>query len=384
MRTGATIGVVSVIVISFILFFLIRTAFIDRTLNQLKSVNALKALQVDDYLINHGDSLTDELQVLLLENTGMGSTGESYIVGSDNRLRSASRFFPGRHPQTIEIGEDSTGRDNIWIDYRGTKVISFSTKLKSTHHHWRLVTEIDYNEVMEPVVEFRDYLIVFATLFALLVVIIFVEREIRLVRDKTAVLLEGQEHERKRITRELHDGVGQLLTAVRLRIDVMPFENGERKELVDMINETIGEVKRISYNVMPGSLVDFGLEAALKGLCDNTAKYSKLKFDFRYVRESDHKLNFDVTVAVYRIVQEGINNILKHAGATEVDLHIIDNKHEIYVLLKDNGKGFNKSGTNNTGLGLRSMTERAKLLRGSVDIHSEPGEGTTVEARIPF
>jgi two-component system NarL family sensor kinase len=211
-----------------------------------------------------------------------------------------------------------------------------------------------------------------------------VEREIKLVRDKTATLLEGQENERKRITQELHDGVGQLLTALRLRIDVIQFDNALRRELVDLINETIGEVKRISYNLMPGSLVDFGLEAALKGLCDNTARYSSLKFDFRYIRESHHTLSFDVTVAVFRIVQEGINNILKHASASQVELHIIDKDDEIYILLKDNGNGFDVAHPTHVGLGLRSMTERAKLLRGSVDIHSAPGEGTIVEARIPL
>jgi signal transduction histidine kinase len=134
---------------------------------------------------------------------------------------------------------------------------------------------------------------------------------------------------------------------------------------------------------MPGSLVDFGLEAALKGLCDNTARYSSLKFDFRYIRESNHTLSFDVTVAVFRIVQEGINNILKHASAQNVELHVVDTDGSIYVLLKDDGKGFNRTERATAGLGLRSMTERAKLLGGSVDIHSDR-EGTVIEAHIPL
>ncbi len=212
----------------------------------------------------------------------------------------------------------------------------------------------------------------------------FNEREIKLLRDKTAALLEGQENERKRITQELHDGVGQLLTAIRLQIDIVPLDHTRKKELVDLINETINEVKRISYNVMPGSLVDFGLEAALKGLCDNTSKYSPLKFDFRYIRESEHALGFDVTVAVFRIVQEGINNILKHASARNVDLHVLDKEDEIYVLLKDDGQGFVENMRSTAGLGLRSMKERARLLGGTVDIHSEMDEGTIIEARIPL
>ncbi|MEJ0033710.1 MAG: ATP-binding protein [Bacteroidota bacterium] len=108
-----------------------------------------------------------------------------------------------------------------------------------------------------------------------------------------------------------------------------------------------------------------------------------MKFDFRFIRESNHKLNFDVTVAVFRIVQEGINNILKHASAKNVELNVLDKEDSIYVLLKDDGHGFDRMERANAGLGLRSMTERAKLLSGSVDIHSD-GEGTVVEVYIPL
>jgi two-component system NarL family sensor kinase len=438
--SNAIVGLFSVITISIIFYFLIRNALIERTLDQLEAVNTLKAKEVDNYFLDKGNVIVDEdfskIQLMLLENTGMGSTGESYLVGPDNRLRSVSRFFPERSPQTIEAPERSTDVDHIRVDYRGMKVLSFSKDLQNPSLGWRIVSEIDFSEAMEPVVRFRNYLVLVTIVCAILIVIVsmfvsnaisrpvvylqqvikdlargilpaqpvtvnnndeigkiaqavdeLVEREIKLVRDKTAALIEGQENERKRITRELHDGVGQLMTAIRLRIQATPLDPLQRKEITALINETIAEVKRISYNLMPGSLVDFGLEAALKGLCDNTAKYSGLKFDFQYIRESDHELSFDVTVAVFRLVQEGINNILKHASATNVELHILDKEDEIYILLKDDGAGFDisaRANSSHVGLGLRSMTERAKLLNGSVDIHSTPGEGTVVEARIPL
>lgn len=422
-----------------------------------------------------------KVEKLLLENAGMGSTGESYLVGPDNRLRSASRFFPGRAPLSIQVGDTTHNGDQIRTDYRGEKVISFSRSLSNPALKWKIYSEIDVIEVMDPAVKFRNYLVLIIVVSAVLILSVslfisnaiakpilhlrgiikqlakgilpptpavvksndeigqianavnqlvaglrqttefayqigrgnfetqytslsesdtlglalihmrdqlkqFNEREVKLVRDKAAALLEGQENERKRIVQELHDGVGQLLTAIRLRIDIIPFETARRKELVDLINETIAEVKRISYNVMPGALVDFGLEAALKGLCDNTTKYSKLKFDFQYIRESQtsHQLGFDVTVAVFRIVQEGINNILKHASAQNVELHIIDKEDEIYLLLKDDGKGFEEKSLEYVGMGLRSMRERAKLLGGNLDIHSEPNGGTAVEAHIPL
>lgn len=422
----------------------------------------------------------DKVEKLLLENAGMGATGESYLVGPDNKLRSASRFMPGRGPLTIKINPGKIAPDHIRRDYRGEIVISFSRALGNPELGWHLFSEIDVKEAMEPVDKFRDYLFIITLVGAALILGVslfisneiskpvlylrgvirqlakgilppapvavnsndeigqitgavnqliaglrrttefayqigrgnfetkytslsendtlglalihmrdqlkeFNEREVKLVRDKAAALLEGQENERKRIVQDLHDGVGQLITAIRLRLDTVPLETARRKELVDLINETIAEVKRISYNVMPGALVDFGLEAALKGLCDNTARYSKLKFDFQYIRESvSRQLGFDVTVAVFRIVQEGINNILKHASAENVELHILDKEDEIYLLLKDDGKGFDEKSLDRVGMGLRSMRERAKLLGGNVEIHSEPNGGTAVEAHIPL
>lgn len=383
--SNAVIGLFSFVVISIVFFFLIRNALIDRTLDQLESVNTLKAQQIDNYLRNNTDFST--IQEMLFENTGMGSTGESYIVGPDNKLRSASRFFPNRPPNTIEVDIPLAGPDHTRTDYRGKKVISFSRPLENPSLKWTIVSEIDFDEAMEPVVTFRNYVIIVMIIGMISIIILsmrqYNEREIRLMRDRTAALIEGQEEERKRLTRELHDGIGQLLTVIRLQVDAAHIDESQRKEIIDRINETIGEVKRISYNVMPGSLVDFGLEAALKGLCDNTARYSHLKFDFRFIRESNHKLNFDVTVAVFRIVQEGINNILKHASAKNVELNVLDKEDSIYVLLKDDGHGFDRMERANAGLGLRSMTERAKLLSGSVDIHSD-GEGTVVEVYIPL
>lgn len=418
-----------------------------------------------------------KVQRLLLENAGMGSTGESYIVGQDHQLRSASRFFPDKPPLTITIDNTPTNNDHLRTDYRGVRVISFSRTLVNPELHWQLVSEIDWEEAMMPVVEFRNYLMLVSFLVAIVIVVIsvlnsnalsrpvlhlrgiisqlgrgvlptgevkvpnrdeigqiavavnqlvrglkdttefarqigqgnfdthyqslsdqdtlglalidmrdqlkaFNEREIKLVRDKAAALLEGQENERKRIIQELHDGVGQLLTAIRLRVEILPLDPSQKKDVLDLINDTIAEVKRISYNVMPGSLVDFGLEAALKGLCDHTSRYSQLTFDFRFIRESDHVIAFDATIAVFRIVQEGINNILKHSQARAVELHVLDKEDEIYVLLKDDGIGFD--GRETSGFGLRSMKERARLLNGSVDIHSTAGEGTTVEVRIPL
>jgi signal transduction histidine kinase len=210
------------------------------------------------------------------------------------------------------------------------------------------------------------------------------EREVRLVREKTAALVEGQENERKRIIRELHDGVGQLLTVIKLRLQMMEGQDEIKDEIKLLINETIAEVRRISYNVMPSALVDFGLEAALRGLCENIKKHSGLSIDFTYVKEEKTPLNFEISIAVFRIIQEGLNNILKHSNATEVKIYVVENEDQIYFVLKDNGIGFHKeSSEKKGGLGLSGMKERAKLLNGEVEIQSGSGNGTEIEVHIP-
>ena len=170
----------------------------------------------------------------------------------------------------------------------------------------------------------------------------FHERELKSARARAAALLEGQENERRRIIKELHDGVGQMLTAIRMQVDSLESDKERREEIKSYINEAIAEVKRISYHVMPQAIVDFGLEAALKGLCDTIKKFSSLTIDFRYIREFEHKLDFEISIAVFRIAQEGLNNIVKHAGATNVNLHVLDKEDEIYFILEDNGKGFDE------------------------------------------
>jgi signal transduction histidine kinase len=214
--------------------------------------------------------------------------------------------------------------------------------------------------------------------------IAFNEREIKSARARASALLEGQEKERTRIIKELHDGVGQLLTAVRMRVEMFEGDQPLKDEIKSQINETISEVRRISYNVMPQSLVDYGLEAALRGLCDSMKRYSNLDIDFTYVKECEHTLNFEISIAVFRIAQEGLNNIVKHAKATAVNLHVIDKDDEIYFMLEDNGIGFEEHKNLHSGSGLQNIRERAKLLNGTAEILSNLREGTVIEVHIPI
>jgi signal transduction histidine kinase len=173
--------------------------------------------------------------------------------------------------------------------------------------------------------------------------------------------------------------------ALRMQVDMLQSGNAWSEQIKSQIDETIAEVKRISYHVMPQAIVDFGLEAALNGLCDMVRKYSSATIDFRYIRETEHYLDFEVSIAVFRIAQEGLNNMVKYAEASTVNLYVLDKADEVYFVLEDNGKGFNKDEmANNLGSGLRNIQERATLLNGTAEIHSAPGIGTTIEVHIPI
>jgi signal transduction histidine kinase len=250
---------------------------------------------------------------------------------------------------------------------------TFAKEIGAGNFNSTFVTLSDYDTLGQSLIQMRDALKSLN------------ERETKLARARASALLEGQENERRRIIKDLHDGVGQLLTAIRMRVEMLEDGSGLKEEIKKQINETIAEVRRISYNVMPQALVDFGLEAALQGLCDSMKRYSNLEIDFHYVKEFDHTLNFDISTALFRIAQEGLNNVVKYAQASSVNLHIIDKEDEIYLMLEDNGRGFDESKLNaDSGMGLQNIRERAAILNGYADIHSIPGEGTVIEVHIPI
>src|SRR5690606_41492026 len=179
---------------------------------------------------------------------------------------------------------------------------------------------------------------------------------------------------------------GQLLTAIKMRVEVLDGDEEKKEGIKAYINDTIAEVRRISYNVMPQALVDYGLKAAVAGLCDNIRKYSGLTMDFNWVEEVATRLDFDVSIAVFRIVQEGLNNIVKHAKATQVEISLVINEDNVYLILADNGRGFESAKLNHgdQGLGLRNMRERARLLKVTFEITSSPVQGTVTEVSIPM
>jgi two-component system, NarL family, sensor histidine kinase UhpB len=213
-------------------------------------------------------------------------------------------------------------------------------------------------------------------------------------RIRSLAVIEAQENERRRISRELHDGLGQLLSAAKLNfgmIDVVNSSNKEKsgdivKQVDSIISKAIVEARRIAHDLRPTTLDDFGLIPALRILCQEFSKITGVKIKFQ-VSPTLERIDPKVEIAIYRIIQESFNNISKYAEATEVSLDLYRKENKVFVRVKDNGKGFEinnlaKNKKAGTGFGLINMKERAELVGGKVEINSNPGQGTELLLEI--
>lgn len=209
-----------------------------------------------------------------------------------------------------------------------------------------------------------------------------------------SVLIHGQEMERARIAKELHDGIGQMLTIVKLQISALDSQSNhfdlDKENAKKNLSDSIIELKRISNNLMPLEISDFGLLAALQNLFNIIPEQFQLIFDFDPQIEAI-KFSKEQEICIYRIVQEGINNAIKYSNASEIKVTFFILSEELLSLvLTDNGKGFKqnkiidfyqKRTLNN---GIKNMIERASLINSKFNIDSKIGEGTTIRLMIPI
>lgn len=212
----------------------------------------------------------------------------------------------------------------------------------------------------------------------------FRDKEEKLNKRKALFLLEGQENERRRVARDLHDGLGQWLTGLKLKIAAADIATEQKNELKEITSETIEEVRRITNNLMPSVLVDFGIDAALRQITTNLQKASQVNIQYTYHKKDVISiLPFEVSITLYRIAQEALNNTIKHSEASVVKMTLIENQNEINLSIEDNGKGFSIDTTKRKGNGLKNMEERVKLLNGTFSIQSK-NEGTALLISIPL
>ena len=207
-------------------------------------------------------------------------------------------------------------------------------------------------------------------------------------------LIEVQEEERSRLARELHDGVGQVLTATKIKLQGLqrlpdPQTLGRRlDEAVGLMDRTIEEVRSISVNLRPPMLDDLGLVAGLRWLLDQQARNAGLQFHFS-ASEAQERLNPAVETACFRVAQEALTNIVRHARASRVWMELRRGQNDLQLSVRDDGAGFDPAQARQRaavgrGLGLLGMKERAGLLAGNFEVLSKRGGGTEVRVWFPL
>ena len=216
-------------------------------------------------------------------------------------------------------------------------------------------------------------------------------RRVQEARERfTRQLIESQENERKRIAGELHDSLGQNLLIIKNRA-LMGIESGAGtaallEEISSLAGQTINEVRGISYGLRPYQLDRLGLTKAILAVCRQVQDAARVQVEAS-IDNVDGLLPKDLEINLYRIVQEGLNNAVKHAGASRITVSIGRKEGGLGVQVSDDGSGFLSDQVEvrgGEGFGLSGIRERARILGGSASVQSAPGEGTRISAHVPL
>ena len=207
----------------------------------------------------------------------------------------------------------------------------------------------------------------------------------------TKAILEAEETERQRIAKELHDGVGQMMSAAKMNLSAFEhaatFASTDQKQafenIISLVDDSCKEVRSVSHNMMPNALLKNNLAAAIKEFLDKI-DHRQLQVHL-YTEGLEDRLPSDVETVLYRVIQECVNNVIKHAEASSLDISVINDGKEITATIEDNGKGFNTGDEEKfNGIGMRNIRSRVEYLKGSVDFDSSAGKGTLVAIHVPL
>lgn len=208
---------------------------------------------------------------------------------------------------------------------------------------------------------------------------------------KANLILKGQEEERKRISKDIHDGIGQLLTGLKFTLESINFKhpdklNSQLKDARSLVKRLISESRRVSFNLAPSALLDYGLASVINKFASEASRLSDFEVIFKNKTGFLSRLDETVEVNIYRIIQEGVNNAIKYSAGTTIQITMVHNSYQLTITIKDDGKGFDFKalGDDEKGLGLLNMKERANLLNGALDIEGEVGVGTSIVLVVPL
>ncbi|HSY61045.1 MAG TPA: sensor histidine kinase, partial [Cytophaga sp.] len=207
----------------------------------------------------------------------------------------------------------------------------------------------------------------------------------------TKAVIEAEEEERQRIARDLHDGVGQMMSAAKMNLSAfeseIKFSNEDQKRsferIIHLVDDSCKEVRHVSHNMMPNVLQKNSLAAAIHDFID---KIDKKALEIHlYTEGLDERLDSNTETVFYRVIQECVNNVIKHSAATTMDISVVRDKDGISATIEDNGKGFDTTDKEKfEGIGLKNILTRVEFLKGTAEFDSTPGRGTVVSLHVPL
>jgi len=208
--------------------------------------------------------------------------------------------------------------------------------------------------------------------------------------NATEAVLKGEEQERTRLAKDLHDGLGGMLSGIKYSFNtmkgnlIMTQDNAQAFERsMDMLDSSIKEMRRVAHNMMPEALLKFGLDTALKDFCNDISKSGALNVSYQSIGMEQTVLDQTVGITMYRVVQELIHNTMKHAVARHAIVQITKTNGHLTVTVEDDGKGFDTSILNKAGgIGWSNIKNRVEFLKGTLDIKSEKEKGTSVYIEV--
>lgn len=208
----------------------------------------------------------------------------------------------------------------------------------------------------------------------------------------TEAVLKGQEDERSRIAKDLHDGLGGLLSSVKYSLNdmkenvILSADNASAfTRSIDMLDSGIQELRRIAHNMMPENLVKFGLDKALNDYCKSISSTNVITVNYTSLKMQQYKNDINININIYRVIQELINNTIKHANASEILVQLSKDENILHITVEDNGKGFDVNAIKSfKGAGWTNIQNRINYLKGKLNIDSNSQEGTSVTIEIPL
>ncbi len=213
------------------------------------------------------------------------------------------------------------------------------------------------------------------------------EKEKAYQKQLLVAAVEVQETERRRIASDLHDDIGSLLSATRLYLRQLSPDASEektidiKKQALSILDDMIQNTRRITHDLMPPALEKFGFQAAAEDMCERIGNSGGITVNF--ASDSEARLKPRKEVALYRVLQELINNTLKHANAKTINVGIDRKQDYFYFTYSDDGKGFDLAAAQAAGLGLRNIESRISLIGGNLAYTTSPGNGLTVVVTLP-